>query len=105
MTRHMLQNNMIVINKDSLARLKPEHREILFAEAARASAMNTYLQQKREASMLEDIRKSGRSKIIEDVDRDAFAAKSKVVTTAMEGRWGKAHLDRVLAAIDTQRKR
>lgn len=105
MTKHMLQNNMIVINKDSLARLKPEHREVLFAEAARASAMNTYLQQKREASMLEDIRKSGRSKIIEDVDRDAFAAKSKVVATAMEGRWGKAHLDRVLAAIETQRKR
>ena len=73
MTRHMLQNNMIVINKDSLARLKPEHREVLFAEAARASAMNTYLQQKREASMLEEIRKSGRTKIIEDVDRDAFA--------------------------------
>jgi tripartite ATP-independent transporter DctP family solute receptor len=105
MTRHMLQNNMIVINKDSLARLKPEHREILFAEAARASAMNTYLQQKREASMLEDIRNSGRSKIIEDVDRDAFAAKSKVVTTAMEGRWGKPALDRVLAAIDANRKR
>ena len=55
--------------------------------------------------MLEDIRKSGRSKIIEDVDRDAFAAKSKVVATAMEGRWGKAHLERVLAAIDKQRQR
>lgn len=105
LTRHMLQNNMITINKDSLARLKPEHREILFAEAARASAMNTYLQQKREASMLEDIRKSGRSKIIEDVDRDAFAIKAKPVITAMEGRWGKAHLDRVLAAIDLNRKR
>ena len=74
MTRHMLQNNMLVINKDSLARLKPEHREVLMAEAARASAMNTFLQQKREASMLEDIRKSGRTRIIEDVDRDAFAA-------------------------------
>jgi TRAP-type C4-dicarboxylate transport system substrate-binding protein len=96
---------MIVINKDSLARLKPEHREVLFAEAARASAMNTYLQQKREASMLEDIRKSGRSKIIEDVDRDAFAAKAKVVTTAMEGRWGKPQVERVLAAIEAQRKR
>ncbi|MBN9448589.1 MAG: TRAP transporter substrate-binding protein, partial [Bosea sp.] len=32
MTKHMLQNNMIVINKDSLAKLKPEHREVLFAE-------------------------------------------------------------------------
>ena len=58
-----------------------------------------------EGRMLEDIRKSGRSKIIEDVDRDAFAAKSKVVATAMEGRWGKAHLDRVIASIDKQRQR
>jgi TRAP-type transport system periplasmic protein len=105
MTRHMLQNNMIVINKDSLDRLKPEHREILIAEAVRASAMNTYLQQKREISMLEEIRKSGRSKIIEDVDREAFAAKAKTVTTAMEGRWGKANVDRVVAAIEAARKR
>jgi TRAP-type transport system periplasmic protein len=105
MTRHMLQNNMIVINKDSLDRLKPEHREILIGEAVRASAMNTYLQQKREISMLEEIRKSGRSKIIEDVDREAFAAKAKTVTTAMEGRWGKANVDRVVAAIEAARKR
>jgi tripartite ATP-independent transporter DctP family solute receptor len=105
MTRHMLQNNMIVINKNSLERLKPEHREILIGEAARASAMNTYLQQKREISMLEEIRKSGRSKVIDDVDRDAFAAKAKTVTTAMEGRWGKANIDRVVAAIEAARKR
>ena len=105
MTRHMLQNNMIVINRDSLSRLKPEHREILFAEAARVSAMNTYLQQKREASMLEEIRKSGRTKIIEDVDRGAFAERARVATQAMEGRWGKANLDRLTAAIETARKR
>jgi tripartite ATP-independent transporter DctP family solute receptor len=105
MTRHMLQNNMIVINRDSLSRLKPEHREILFAEAARVSAMNTYLQQKREASMLEEIRKSGRTKIIEDVDRGAFAERARAATQAMEGRWGKANLDRLTAAIETARKR
>jgi TRAP-type transport system periplasmic protein len=105
MTRHMLQNNMIVINRDSLSRLKPEHREILLAEAARASAMNTYLQQKREASMLEEIRKSGRTKIIEDIDRNAFAERARSATQAMEGRWGKANLDRLLAAIETTRKR
>jgi tripartite ATP-independent transporter DctP family solute receptor len=105
MTRHMLQNNMIVINRDSLSRLKPEHREILFAEAARVSAMNTYLQQKREASMLEEIRKSGRTKIIEDVDRGAFAERARAATQAMEGRWGKANLDRLTAAIEIARKR
>lgn len=105
MTRHMLQNNMILINRDSLSRLKPEHREIVFAEAARASAMNTYLQQKRESSMLEEIRKSGRSKIIEDIDRNAFAERARSATQAMEARWGKANLDRLLAAIETNRKR
>ena len=79
MTRHMLQNNMIVINRDSLSRLKPEHREILFAEAARVSAMNTY--------------------------RGAFAERARAATQAMEGRWGKANLDRLTAAIETARKR
>lgn len=105
MTRHMLQNNMLVINKDSLARLKPEHREVLMAEAARASAMNTFLQQKREASMLEDIRKSGRTRIIEDVDRDAFAAKAREAFPKLEARWGKDNLDRLLAGLDAARKR
>ena len=33
------------------------------------------------------------------------AAKAKVVTTAMEGRWGKPQVERVLAAIEAQRKR
>ena len=71
------------------ASLKPEHREILFAEAARASAMNTYLQQKREASMLEDIRKSGRTKIIEDVDRDAFAERARACHAGDGGALGQ----------------
>lgn len=104
MTRHMLQNNMIVINRDSLARLKPEHQKLLLDEAARVSAKNTTLQQGREASMLEDIRKTGKTKIIENVDRDAFAQRSQVVLKNMEGRWGKANLDRVLAAIAARRK-
>ena len=104
MTRHMLQNNMIVINRDSLARLKPEHQKLLLDEAARVSAKNTTLQQGREASMLEDIRKTGKTKIIENVDRDAFAQRSQVVLKNMEGRWGKANLDRVLTAIAARRK-
>jgi len=104
MTRHMLQNNMIVINRDSLARLKPEHQKLLLDEAARVSAKNTTLQQGREASMLEDIRKTGKTKIIENVDRDAFAQRSQVVLKNMEGRWGKANLDRVMAAIAARRK-
>jgi len=105
MTQHMLQNNMIVINKDSLAKLKPEHQILLFQEAARASSMNTYLQQKRENSMLEDIRASGKTKIIADVDRAAFAEKAKAALPALEERWGKENLDRLLAAIEQARKR
>ena len=105
MTRHMLQNNMIVINKDSLARLKPEFQQILISEAARVSAKNTVLQQARETSMLEDIRKTDKTKIIENVDREAFAQSSKIVLKNMETRWGKANLDRVLSAIDARRKK
>ena len=105
LTRHMLQNNMLVINKNSLAKLKPEHQILLFQEAERFSGMNTYLQQKRENSMLADIRKSGNTKIIEDVDRAAFAEKAKAALPNLEGRWGKENLARLLAAIEAARKR
>jgi len=101
----MLQNNMMLINKDSLAKLKPEHQILMFQEAERFSAMNTYLQQKRENSMLDDIRKSGKTKIIEDVDRAAFAEKAKAALPNLEARWGKENLARLLAAIEQSRKR
>ncbi len=48
MTRHMLQNNTIVINKNSLAKLTPDQQKILLEEAAAVSAKNTELQQGRE---------------------------------------------------------
>ena len=105
MTRHMLQNNMILINKNSLAKLKPEHQILLMQEAQRASAMNTYLQQKREASMMEDIAKSGKTKIIADVDRAAFAEKAKAAFPKLEERWGKENLARLLAELEQSRKR
>jgi len=38
MTRHMLQNNTLLINKNSLEKLKPELQKLLMDEAAAASA-------------------------------------------------------------------
>src|SRR5690606_2573014 len=105
LTRHMLQNNMMLINKDSLAKLKPEHQILMIQEAERLSAMNTYLQQKRENSMLDDIRNSGKTAIIADVDRAAFAEKAKAALPNLEARWGKENLARLLAAIEQSRKR
>lgn len=53
--------------------------------------------------MLEDIRKSGRTKIIDDPDRDAFAAKMNAVYPKLEARWGSEHWKRVRAEIDRLR--
>ena len=103
MSRHMLQNNTILINKASLAKLKPELQKLLIDEAEAASAKNTQLQQAREVSMLEDIRKSGRTKIIEDADRDAFAAKMGAVYPRLEARWGTEHWKRMQAEIARMR--
>jgi TRAP-type C4-dicarboxylate transport system substrate-binding protein len=96
----MLQNNTLLINKASMAKLKPELQKLLIDEAEAASAINTQKQQALEVSMLEDIRKSGKTKIIADPDRDAFAAKMQAVYPKLEARWGTENWKRVRAEID-----
>ena len=100
MSRHMLQNNTLLINKASMAKLKPELQKLLIDEAEAASAINTQKQQALEVSMLEDIRKSGKTRIIADPDRDAFAAKMQAVYPKLEARWGTENWKRVRAEID-----
>jgi TRAP-type transport system periplasmic protein len=99
MSRHMLQNNTIVINRDSLARLAEPQQKILMDAAAAVSAKNTGLQQERETSMLEEIRKSGRTKIIDEPDRAAFQAAVEPAYASLEARWGAEHLQRLRAEI------
>ena len=99
MSRHMLQNNTIIINKASLAKLSPENQKILMEEAAAVSAKNTEIQTGREQSMLEDIRKSGRTKIIDNPDRAAFEAKVQPAYTNLEKRWGEENYKRLKAEI------
>jgi tripartite ATP-independent transporter DctP family solute receptor len=99
MSRHMLQNNTIIINKASLGRLSADNQKILLEEAAAVSAKNTELQQAREQSMLEEIRKSGRTKIIDDPDRAAFQAKIEPAYSRLEARWGADHLKLLRAEI------
>jgi TRAP-type C4-dicarboxylate transport system substrate-binding protein len=103
MSRHMLQNNTLLINKASMAKLKPELQKLLIDEAEAASAINTQKQQALEVSMLEDIRKSGKTRIIADPDRDAFAAKMQAVYPKLEARWGTENWKRVRAEIDQMR--
>jgi tripartite ATP-independent transporter DctP family solute receptor len=103
MTRHMLQNNTMVINRRSFERLAPPLQKLLLDEAAAASARNSTLQQAREASMLEDIRKSGRTAIVDKPDRAAFAARMAPAMQKLEGRWGAANVERVRAAIASAR--
>jgi TRAP-type C4-dicarboxylate transport system substrate-binding protein len=105
MTRHMLQNNTIVINKRSLEKLSPELQKVLLEEAAAVSAKNTTLQQDREKSMLEEIRKSGKTAIVDNPDRAAFAAKMGPAYDKLEARWGKENLKRVRDTIAAARKK
>ncbi len=99
MSRHMLQNNTMMINKASLERLSPEHQKMLMEEAAAVSAKNSELQQGREQSLLEEIRKSGRIKVIDDPDRAAFQAKIEAAYGRLEARWGPENLGRLRAEI------
>src|SRR5215211_2814831 len=54
MSRHMLQDNTIIMNKDSFGRLTDAQRKILLDAVAAVSAKNTGLQQARETGMLEE---------------------------------------------------
>jgi len=103
MSRHMLQNNMMLINRASFEKLSPALQKLLLDEAAAVSAKNTQLQQAREASMLEDIRKSGKTKVIDNPDRDAFAAKMATVYPKLEARWGVDHWKTMRSEIDKVR--
>ncbi len=102
MTRHMLQNNTMIINKRSMERLSPELQKVLLEEAAKVSAKNSKLQQEREASMLEDIRKSGKTAVNDSPDRAAFAAKMGPALGRLESRWGAENLKRVRAFVDAK---
>ena len=100
MTRHMLQNNTVIINKRSLEKLSPEFQKALFEEIATLSEKNSKVQQEREASMLEEIRKTGKTAIVDKPDRAAFAAKMGPAYKNLEARWGAENLQRVRAAVD-----
>lgn len=104
MTRHMLQNNTMIINKRSFDKLSPANQKILIDAAAAASVKNSKLQQEREASMLEDIRKSGKTAINDSPDRDAFAAKMGPAYQKLESRWGAENLKRVRTWVDSAPK-
>ncbi|MBS1226856.1 MAG: dicarboxylate transporter subunit DctP [Proteobacteria bacterium] len=99
MTRHMLQNNTVIINKRSLGKLSPELQKVLFEEIATLSDKNSKVQQEREASMLEEIRKTGKTAIVDNPDRAAFAAKMAPAYKSLESRWGVDNLQRIRAAV------
>lgn len=99
MTRHMLQNNTVIINKRSLEKLSPELQKVLYEEIAALSDKNSKVQQEREASMLEEIRKTGKTAIVDKPDRAAFSAKMAPAYKALEARWGADNLQRIRAAV------
>lgn len=105
MTRHMLQNNMIVMNKTSFEALSPELQRILLEEAQKASALNTFIQQGREKAMLEEIRASGRVTVVDEPDRAAFGAMMKDAYPKMAERWGQENFKRLQDAVAALRAR
>ncbi len=105
MSRHMLQNNMLLINTSSFANLEHEHQLVLLEEAALVSALNTSIQQRREQQMLDEIDADPDTTVIVDVDREAFAALMVDAYPAMAERWGPDNFDRVVEAIEVLRGR
>lgn len=103
MSRHMLQNNMIVMNRSRFESLPVEHQRILLEEAAKYSAANTAIQQRLENEMLEKIEMEGGTTIIHDPDRAAFAAAMEDAYPVMAERWGQDNFARLQSAIEELR--
>lgn len=103
-SKHMLQNNIILMNKNSMARLKPEQREIMIEEADKIAKKNADIVQGQEGSMLSDLAKSGKIKVIADPDRDAFQLAVQPANEALaKSRWGVENFERLRAAINLNR--
>lgn len=105
MSRHMLQNNMMLINTSSFENLDHEHQLVLLEEAARVSAKNTAIQQRREQEMLDQIDADPNTTVIYNVDRDAFAELMQGAYPAMAEKWGQENFERVQQAIQELRAR
>lgn len=105
MDRHMLQNNMLVISRQTFEGLEPEQRLLLIDEAQRISALNTSIQQRRENEMLKAIEEAGGTVVVHDPDREAFAERVQGAYDTMAERWGKENFDRLQTAIAEIRER
>ena len=105
MSRHMLQNNMIVMNQDRFENLSTEHQRILLEEAAKFSAANTAIQQRHENEMLQEIEDDEGTTVIHDPDRAAFADAMNDAYASMAERWGPENFERLRAAIEELRGR
>ncbi|MFW6028151.1 MAG: TRAP transporter substrate-binding protein [bacterium] len=105
MSRHMLQNNMIVMNQDRFEGLSGEHQRILLEEAAKFSAANTAIQQRHEDEMLQEIEDDDGTTVIHDPDRAAFADAMTDAYASMAERWGPENFERLQAAIQELRGR
>lgn len=105
MTRHMLQNNMIVMNQAQFDSLDVDHQRILLEEAARISAMNTAIQKRHEQEMLQVIEDSDHTTVIHDPDREAFAARMDDAYEQMAERWGQENFQRMQDEAEALRQR
>ncbi len=105
MSRHMLQNNMMLINKTRFDSLPHDQQLVLLEEAQRVSALNTSIQQRREREMLQAIDEDPGTTVIYDVDRDAFAALMVDAYPTMAERWGADRFAVVQTAIEVLRDR
>lgn len=103
LTQHMLQNNMIIINARSMARMNAEQQRIVLEEVRAIQSRNTVLYFRDEQKLLGDLAKQPRVRIVKDVDRSAFSARMEPAFAALSERWGADHLSRFRKAIDALR--
>jgi tripartite ATP-independent transporter DctP family solute receptor len=95
-TEHTYSAEPMLISMISWNKLTPEQQEIMIEAAEEARDWQRQLSQDLENGYWDKIRESGKSEIIEDVDREAFKEATAVVWKDFEDTVGKENIDAIV---------
>lgn len=93
LTRHILQNQVVVINEDVFQSLKPEWREVLLQAAREAGNYQTDLTVKNDEEAIAQMKAKGMT--IVEPDIEAFKAATANVHKQFEKKWPPGFYERV----------
>lgn len=88
MTGHIIQGTMVVIGEETLDGLEPEQQEALTDAVSQLNDEVRECIETQEQEILDEWRESGVIEVIDDVDRETFAARAREMLPEQYPAWG-----------------